>query len=459
MLETNYKYLNFVHFHELINWSVQNILDVPISFNANYSLVKIGDILKRNKNSINIQDDILYKQVTIKVRNGGVVLRDKKSGRNIGTKRQFVVSSNQFILSKIDARNGAMGIVPSNLDGAIVTPDFLSYEIDEKKIVPQFLVLISTTTKFLDLCQKCSSGTTNRQRLRENLFLEMKIPLPAIEEQNKLVLAYNQKVISANKKDGEILSLEQDVENYLTINLGVDFEIVIENEQSDGFLKFVYFKQMRDWGVDKILNAKKIISNKYEITSFSKNPSLSIDIFRGKSPKYSKKSDVIILNQKCIRWNYIDTQWAKKVSNRWLSSIKDIFFTREYDVLINSTGEGTIGRSTIVQIQHIGLLYDSHVLLLRVNKQILNPQFFVFFFNSVYGQSQVNDVKSAQSTKQTELGINNLEKILFPLPPIKIQEEIVSYISDINNKINQFCIQAENERKIAIMEFEKQIFI
>ncbi len=75
-------------------------------------MVRIGNLLQRNKIAINVQDNIDYKRITIRLRNGGVILRDVVQGQNIGTKRQFLVSEGQFILSKIDARNGAMGIIP-----------------------------------------------------------------------------------------------------------------------------------------------------------------------------------------------------------------------------------------------------------------------------------------------------------------------------------------------------------
>lgn len=128
------KYISSIPFSGLTNWSVQYLNENQISFNTAYPMVRIGDFLKRNKTQITVKDDVVYKRVTIKIRNGGVIQRDEEVGKNIGTKKQYVVSEGQFILSKIDARNGAMGIIPRELDGAIVTQDFLPYDIDKQKI-------------------------------------------------------------------------------------------------------------------------------------------------------------------------------------------------------------------------------------------------------------------------------------------------------------------------------------
>ena len=89
----------------------------------------IGDFLKRIKRPIQLIDDQEYKLVTIKMNHNGVVLREHKKGALIKSK-MYEVKKGDFILSGIDARNGAFGIVPPELDGAIVTNDFWYFEID-----------------------------------------------------------------------------------------------------------------------------------------------------------------------------------------------------------------------------------------------------------------------------------------------------------------------------------------
>ena len=84
----------------------------------------------------------------------------------------------------------------------------------------------------------------------------------------------------------------------------------------------------------------------------------------------------------------------------------------------------------------VGLLYDSHILLLRLNKEKIYPRYFVYVFNSKYGQEQVENVKSAKTTKQTELGVENLKKIQIPIPPLHVQKQIVSELEIMYNEIS-----------------------
>ena len=103
-----------------------------------------------------------------------------------------------------------------------------------------------------------------------------------------------------------------------------------------------------------------------------------------------RDSNVFILNQKCVRWGSIGNAIRKTtVDPSWLESIDEENLTQEGDILINSTGEGTIGRAAVVDKDNTRLLYDSHVLLLRLNKNCIEPQYFELVFNSRYGQEQV----------------------------------------------------------------------
>ena len=88
----------------------------------------IGDFLKRIKRPISLTPDKEYKLVTIKMNHKGVVLRGLKKGADIKS-NMFEVKEGDFILSGIDARNGAFGIVPKELDGAIVTNDFWYFDM------------------------------------------------------------------------------------------------------------------------------------------------------------------------------------------------------------------------------------------------------------------------------------------------------------------------------------------
>ena len=152
---------------------------------------RIGDILTRNKTPVVIEDGTSYKQVTIRTNYKGVVLRGTQDGSTILTKNQFSVSSGQFILSRIDARNGAFGIIPDELEGAIVTNDFLSFDINEDEVEREFFNVFLQSPLFLEACIKASRGNTNRKRVDEDFFLNYQLNLPPLAEQHDLIKQIN----------------------------------------------------------------------------------------------------------------------------------------------------------------------------------------------------------------------------------------------------------------------------
>ena len=76
------------------------------------------------------------------------MLRQIINGSEIASQRQSQVSQHQIILSRIDARNGAMGLVPTELDGAVVTNDFPTFNVNRERLVPAFLGWLCRTSDF-----------------------------------------------------------------------------------------------------------------------------------------------------------------------------------------------------------------------------------------------------------------------------------------------------------------------
>ncbi len=147
---------------------------------------KLGDLITRSGEAAQPAADAEYKEITIRLWGKGVVERGQILGAAVNGRR-FVARENQFIASRIDARNGAMGIVPEFLDGALVTNDFPLFEVNQELLQPQYMGWLCRTSSFVDLCARASEGTTNRVRLKEDEFLQLEIQIPDTKEQKQIV--------------------------------------------------------------------------------------------------------------------------------------------------------------------------------------------------------------------------------------------------------------------------------
>ena len=448
------KYLKFTTLADTVFWDYYSLHN-KANINSKFPLIKLEKLLKQRKGFITIDDEQVYKLCRVQIQGKGVVLRDKIIGKSIKTKKQQLCKRDDFLVAEIDAKVGGFGIVPPELEDAIVSGHYFLFEIDKTILLPEYLGMVVKLPDFLK--QVKSTGSTNYAAIRPYHVLEYQIPLPSVKDQKKLVDKYKEKIVLAEELQQQSVDLDNEIEDYLFKELGLAKND--KKRQTNISLQIINFETILEWGLDKILVKSNKKSTMFPITSIEESPEIAIALFRGKSPKYKNGTNSYILNQKCNRWNKIDLSFTKTVDETWLNSIQKKSLTKEGDVLINSTGEGTIGRATYIQKEFEGLLYDSHLLLLRLDRKRINPELFVEIFNSEYGQKQVNDIKSAQATKQTELGISNLSKIQFPLPDkLHFQNLLIEKIKKMRAQKFESLTRSTRLKFEAEQDFEKTIF-
>jgi type I restriction enzyme S subunit len=179
--------------------------------------VALGELLQRTEEAANIDPASEYHEITIRLWGKGVISRGKVRGSDVVSARH-TVRKNQLILSKIDARNGAIGLVPPELDGAIVSNDFPSFAFhDIGKCNPAFMGWLVRSAPFVELCKAASEGTTNRVRIKENRFLEQQIPLPPLPEQQAIVAFLDALAEKNRQVEVHLDAVERDAEHLLAL--------------------------------------------------------------------------------------------------------------------------------------------------------------------------------------------------------------------------------------------------
>ena len=159
---------------------------------------------------------------------------------------------------------------------------------------------------------------------------------------------------------------------------------------------------------------------------------ISSKLKRGKSPKYTEKSSIMAFAQKCNQKDgpttlekalYIDESTLKKYPEEEKMQFNDI--------VINSTGTGTLGRVGIfdcnIPDDVVAVYPDSHVSSVRINSELFVKYFYYFIKNK---QSYLEEMGEG-STNQKELKIDTIANLIVPLPPISEQKRIVSKIEEL----------------------------
>ena len=166
-------------------------------------------------------------------------------------------------------------------------------------------------------------------------------------------------------------------------------------------------------------------------------------ITRGKTPKYALSSNIFVINQACIYWDKI-----KYENMKFHIEDESLLFLKNKDVLINSTGTGTLGRMNIIQnIIHEKFTIDSHVMLVRLKDEKTLPLYFInIFMNEKYQKDLLLKCVNG-STNQIELSKEKFSKFKIPVPPIELQNKFakrIEKIAKLSFEIEEAIKEAEN---------------
>ena len=152
---------------------------------AAWPSVALGEVVEHRKEFITIDDLTTYRRPRVQLHAQGIVLRDAVLGAEIKTKKQQVARSGEFLVAEIDAKVGGFGIVPNDLDGAIVSSHYFLYGHNPDRLDNRYLGWFVKTRAFRQQVE--AQGSTNYAAIRPDDVLGYEIPLPSLHEQRRIV--------------------------------------------------------------------------------------------------------------------------------------------------------------------------------------------------------------------------------------------------------------------------------
>lgn len=160
-----------------------------------------------------------------------------------------------------------------------------------------------------------------------------------------------------------------------------------------------------------------------------------IDVFNGKSPVYEKnETQYRVVGQAANQQNGLDFSQVKYTNESFWTKMNSRYFLQENDVLLNTLGNGTLGRSGIVTKLPFPLLTDGHLFVFRLNDEVQSKYFYYYL------QLRRTEIeKNANgSTNQTFLSLGKTMSWIVPLPPLAEQKRIVAKIEALLPYIDRY---------------------
>ncbi|TDE34824.1 restriction endonuclease subunit S [Antarcticimicrobium sediminis] len=176
------------------------------------------------------------------------------------------------------------------------------------------------------------------------------------------------------------------------------------------------------------VNPRVLVIPNYQDWEYRALEQLCVHVGRGTAPRYVEQSDVKAIGQRCVAKTGFDPSFARPHSERAMGGT---LHAVDGDVLLNSTGTGTIGRSVVFR-ESGSFIVDGHVTALRPKESKCSSVWLSAVLQSPWGQEHLERFCYAGSTNQVELSASALRVSEVPTPPYNEQSKIAEVLDTLD---------------------------
>lgn len=175
-----------VYYRDLETWSVAAQFAVKWNWPDDIIRPLASILTRRNEAALEtLKPESTIHLLTIRF-DGSIEPREPVQIKDIKGKL-FCVYPGDVVFSKIDVRNGAIGLAPDDIDFMCVTSEFPIYAVDTLKAHPEYVKLLFRTPAFKKLLNSMISGASGRKRIQPSQLEGVKVPVPPMPVQQRIV--------------------------------------------------------------------------------------------------------------------------------------------------------------------------------------------------------------------------------------------------------------------------------
>ncbi|SDG32440.1 Type I restriction modification DNA specificity domain-containing protein [Thermoanaerobacter thermohydrosulfuricus] len=304
-------------------------------------------------------------------------------------------------------------------------------KIDENKYTKEFLNLF-----FNFIFLKFAAKRWYNKYLSKDEFLYIKIPSVKIDAQREIIskvepLISKIKELKVQIKEPKLIA-DEVFSEYFKLNLSQYSNLEKKHIFRENLLNLSKSAQLRsslkfhhpklDFILEKIKGVKTV-----KFKQLLEEP-----IRRGVQPEYDENGEIQVVKTANLKNGYIDLSEAEYVNDEFFKIKRKKAGVKYLDILIASTGTGSIGKVDIWESNEEALA-DGHISIIRVNQEKVNPYYLTYYLRSIFGYSQVEANFSGMSN-QIEIYSNDIERFEILFPDKTVQDQIVK---EIDSKLNE----------------------
>ncbi len=317
-----------------------------------------------------------YRQIGVRWWGEGVYERESVDGGVTLYKTLNRIQSDDIVYNKIWARHGSVSVVPKELDGCYCSAEFPLHRVKDELLDTRWFYWLTKCRWFWGKCDEQSRGTSGKNRIRPEQFLAIKIPLPSLAEQRRIVVRIE--AIATRVDEGR--RLRQEIQ-----------------DDAKALLHSVFHRLIQGAAYRPLAEVAPIVRRPVAIELDGIYPELGARSF-GKG-----------LFHKPIL-SGADLDWQK------------LFRVHTGDLVISNikAWEGAIAVAGEADHDRVG----SHRYITCVARDgIATPQFLCFYLLTNEGIEQVQGASPGSADRNRTLAMGRLEQLLVPVPTIEKQRE------------------------------------
>ncbi len=314
-----------------------------------------------------------------------------------------IVERRQFAYGPVTSRNGDKVSIAllDGYDDAIISQAYTVFEvIDHKQLLPEYLMMWFRRPEF-DRYARFHSHGSAREIFDWDELCDVMLPVPSITRQREIVSEY------------ETLTNRIRLNNQMIQNL-------------EATAQALYRKTFVD-NIDK--------ENLPEGWRIGTIEDLSEFVVAGVIPNYIEEGEYKVLGQRCVHDHIIDMSFVKSHIPK-----SNCLFVQDGDILINSTGSGTLGRVGQIISAPMNLAFDSNMTLVRPIGEYAIDYLGLAIFEKENYFVQI----SQGSTNQTRLYCSMVKPTEMLIPSMDELEKFKNYVHPMRNEIEHR--RFENEK-------------
>jgi len=365
--------------------------------------VPLAEIAKPISRSVEVIPGQSYRTIGVKWWGEGAYERQMIDGSGTAAKTLSLVRKGDLIINKIWVRHGSTAIAGADVDGCAASGEFPTFTLDESRVAPRWLHWQTKTRGFWAKCDALSQGSSGKNRIKPELFLTIRVPLPPLAEQRRVVVRIEELAAKIHEARTLRHQAAEEAENLMA------------------------GEERRIWPDVALVGAPTLAS----VCTF---------LARGKQSEQGESDHFLIKTQHVQQERYLPTMM--RLAPHTAAKVKAEAIVQDGDTLIACSAAGCLGRVARFRDEGKTASTDTHVAVARANTGVVHSDYLYAYLRGAQGQHQLRSRERGDwqrekiSFRLTELNLNDLRKVPIPLPTLAEQHRIVTELDTLQAEVD-----------------------